>query len=167
MPYYCIGITASISLLTYLSCSSGSDVVFTWFQSLTTIASLFTWASVSLAYIRFHRALQAQGVDRNTLVFKSPFQPYTAYFALIFFSVIILFNGFFTFKPFLRDEFITSYIGIPIFFALFLFWKIFKRTKLVDPAEADLYTGKAALDAVYWPERNQRNWIEKVWFWIA
>lgn len=160
-------VTASISLLTFMSCSSGSAKVFTWFQNLTTIASLFTWTSVSIAYIQFHKALKAQGVDRSTLVFRSPFQPFTAYFALFFFSIIILFNGFFTFGPFLRDDFITAYVGIPIYFTLYLFWKVFKRTKWVNPAEADIFSGKAALDAVHWPERKAKNIFQKIWYWIA
>lgn len=155
--------------MTYLSCSSGSTVVFQWFQNLTTIASLFTWCSICVAYIKFYNALKAQGVDRNTLVFKSPFQPYLAWIALIFFSVIILFNGFYVFSPFTVNGFITSYIGILIYFSLFAFWKIFKRTKWVKPEEADIYTGKAAMDAadLKWPDQTPRNIIEKIWFWIA
>jgi yeast amino acid transporter len=95
VPYYCVAITCSISLLTYLSVRSGGPAtVFVWFQNLTTIASLFTWCSICVAYIQFHKALKAQGVDRNTLVFKSRFQPYTAWFSLIYFAIIILFNGF-------------------------------------------------------------------------
>ena len=154
-----------------MATSSGSATVFKWFQNLTTIANLFTWVSISVAYIRFHAALRAQGVDRSTLVFRSPFQPYTAYFSLTFFSLIILFNGFWVFpsktKDFNVDGFITAYVGVPIYFGLFLFWKVFKRTRLVDPAQADITTGKAALDAAYWPERKARNWVEKVWFFIA
>lgn len=95
VPYWCVGITSSISFLTYLSVREGGPTrVFTWFQNLTTIAALFTWCSICVAYIKFHAALQAQGVDRNTLVFRSPFQPYLAWIALVFFSIIILFNGF-------------------------------------------------------------------------
>lgn len=150
-----------------MSCSSGSATVFTWFQNLTTIASLFTWTSVSIAYIQFYKALKAQGVDRRTLVFRSPFQPYTAWFSLIFFTVIILFNGFFTFGPFLRDSFITAYVGIPIYFALYAFWKVYKRTKWVHPAEADIFSGKAALDAVHWPEKKPKNVLQHIWYWIA
>ena len=169
VPYFCIGITASISLLTYLSCSSGSATVFEWFQKLTTIANLFTWISICIAYIQFYSALKAQGIDRNTLVFKSPFQPYTAIFALAFFTIIIVFNGFDVFKPWVLNDFITAYVGIPIYFFLFIFWKIFKRTKWVSPSQADLHTGKAAMDAadLNWPERHPRNVLERVWFWIA
>ncbi|KAI9802698.1 MAG: hypothetical protein M1825_002720 [Sarcosagium campestre] len=171
VPYYCVAVTASISLLTFLSVSSGSALVFQWFQNLTTIATLFTWVSICIAYIKFRSALIAQGVDRNHLVFKSRFQPYTVYFALCFFLMIIVFNGFPIFINGYWDtqKFITAYIGIPIYLSLFLFWKIFKRTKLVNPAEADIFTGKAALDAedANWPEQIPRNIWEKFWFWLA
>jgi len=56
---------------------------------------------------------------------------------------------------------------IPIYFGFYLFWKIFKRTKAVKPAEADIWSGKAALDAEVWPVAEPKNIIEKVWFWIA
>ncbi|KAL8786879.1 MAG: hypothetical protein Q9213_002510 [Squamulea squamosa] len=169
VPYFCIIITASISLLTFMSCSSGSEKVFQWFQNLATVANLFTWMSVSIAYIRFHAALKAQGIDRSTLVFKSPFQPYTAYFSLCFFAVLTLFNGFYAFGPFDVNHFVTTYVGIPIYFALYAFWKIFKRTRFVRAHEADVFTGKAALDAAdaRWPRRVARNWVQRVWFWVA
>jgi len=168
VPYWCVMITASISLLTYMSCSSGANTVFEWFQNLTTISTLFTWVSICISYIMFKKALEAQGVDRNTLVFKSPFQPYVCWVALVFFSLIIFFNGFDAIAPsFDYQGFITDYIGVPIYFGLYLFWKVLKRSKWRNPAEADIYTGKASLDAVEWPERKPKNIVERIWFWIA
>ena len=167
-------ITASISLLTYMSVSAGADTVFEWFINLTTIASLFTWCSICVAYIKFHYALKAHSVDRNTLVFKSPFQPYTAYIALAFFSIIIVFNGFDSFRypetgAFDITTFATAYVGVVIYFGLFVIWKLVKRTRWIPAAEADIFTGKAALDAAdaHWPEQIPRNAIEKFWFWLA
>jgi amino acid transporter len=168
VPVYAVGVTASISLLTYLSCGSGgASKAFGWFQNITTLAQLFSWVSICAAYLKFYYALKAQGVDRNTLVFKSKFQPYTAWVSLIFFSVIIIFNGFYTFHPFDVGAFLTQYIGIAIYFVFYVFWKVFKRTRMVPAAEADIFTGKAALDAVHWPERHPRNVLERIWFWIA
>lgn len=172
VPYYCVAITASISLITYMSVSTGANTVFLWFQNLTTIAQLFTWCSVCITYTRFRKALVAQGVDRNSLVFKSVWQPYTAWAAFAYFALIIFFNGFkvFTQTPWGSDEltsFFTAYIGVPIFFLLFIFWKVFKRTKVVNPAEADIWSGKAALDAEVWPEQIPRNFLEKFWFWLC
>lgn len=138
------------------------------FQNLTTISTLFTWVSICIAYIRFYHACLAQGVDRNTLPMKSPFQPYLAYVSGIFFGLIIFFNGFDSIAgEWDYQAFITDYIGIPIYFGLYLFWRIFKKTHFVKASEADLYTGKAALDAIVWPERRPRNIFERIWFWIA
>ncbi|KAF2173189.1 hypothetical protein M409DRAFT_62770 [Zasmidium cellare ATCC 36951] len=175
VPIWCVLITASIGLLTYMTVSSGAASVFDWFQTLTTITSLFTWFSILIAYIRFRKALMAQGVNRNTdLVFKSRFQPYTAYAALVFFVIIILFNGFAVFthnkdgsSNWDVQSFVTAYVGIPIYVGFYLFWKILKRTKFVKASEADIWTGKASLDAEVWPEVVPRNWVERVWFWIA
>ncbi|KAL3427118.1 amino acid permease [Phlyctema vagabunda] len=175
VPIYCVIITASISGLTYLSVSDGGPAkVFTWFQNLTTIASLFTWCSICVAYIQFHKALLAQGVDRNTLVFKSRFQPYTAWGSLSYFVIIIVFNGFDVFvgknhSHWDVTNFFTAYIGIPIFFVLYAFWKVYKRTPWIKSADADITSGKAVLDALEskWPEQIPRNFVEKIWFWIA
>jgi amino acid transporter len=91
---------------------------------------------------------------------------------LTHFFRIIFFNGFevFTHKTWDEDvltNFFTAYIGIPIFFGLYTFWKLFKRTKFVQPADADITTGKAALDAEVWPEQIPRNLWEKFWFWLV
>lgn len=206
VPYNCILVTSSVSLLTYLSCSAGASQVFAWFQNLATIASLFTWMSVSIAYIRFHAALKVQGISRRLnggFPFRSRWQPYTAWFSLLYFGLITIFNGFYTFpypsfssiitngpsssssaadtaaaqpattsasntngtinslrqKPhgqaFDTRSFITAYIGIPIYFSLYLAWKVFKRTRVVDVRQADILTGKGAVDAAdrVWEER--------------
>jgi amino acid transporter len=169
VPYWCVIITASISLITYMSATASATTVFNWFSFLTTVAQLFTWCSICICFIRFRKGLIYHGVDRNTLVFKSPFQPYTAYGALIFFSIIIIFNGWkvFTKGNWTVEDFLISYIGCGIFFVLYVGFKLIMRTKVVPIAEMDIFTGKAALDAQVWPERIPRNFLEKVWFWLA
>ncbi|KAM7189917.1 putative proline-specific permease put4 [Naviculisporaceae sp. PSN 640] len=173
VPYYAVGVSAAIGLLTYLSVDKdgGAAKAFQWFQNLTTIAALFTWCSILVAYLRFYKALEAQGINRDTLIFKSPFQPYTAWASLIYFSIIILFNGFAVFIDgnWNATDFVISYIGIPVFFGLFFGWKFIKGTKWKSPLEADLQTGKAELDAedAHWPDQKPRNALERFWFWLA
>jgi len=168
IPIYCVAITASISLLTYMVVSSGAKTVFAWFQNLVTIAQLFTWVAICIAYLRFRAALLAQNVDRNTLVFKAHFQPYTAWFALVYFTIIIIFNGFNVFiGGFDVSGFFIAYVNIPIFFILYFAWKLIKRPKFIRAAEADIWSGKHAVDSQVWPEDIPRNFLEKIWFWIA
>jgi yeast amino acid transporter len=78
--------------------------------------------SVCIAYIRFHAALEAQGIDRSTMPYRSPFQPYLAYIAVTFFSIVIFFNGLDSIAGgFNYQSFLTCYIGVPIFFRLFIY----------------------------------------------
>lgn len=169
VPIYAVLTIAAVSLLTYLSVGAGAATVFNWMLNLTTVANLFTWCSICCASIMFQRHLAAQGISRDSLPFKATMQPYGAWAGLIFFSIIILFNGWqvFTDGNWAVDDFITAYIGIPIYFALYGGWKLIKRTKFVKAGTADLTTGKAAIDAEYWPEDIPRNFMEKIWFWIA
>jgi yeast amino acid transporter len=53
------------------------------------------------------RALRAQGMSRDNLPYKAPFQPWGSWFALISTGIITIFKGFDTFLPFTTDTFIT------------------------------------------------------------
>lgn len=190
VPYWCVGITWSVGLLTFMSVSSGSAVVFEWFQNLTTISTLFTWVMISLSYIRFHNAMKAQKVPLSEMYFRTRLNrnaPILGWLGFIFFSIIIIFNGWSAFTPsFDYQAFITDYIGVPIcecrqdlclcfesdanlstVFGLYLIGKVLYRSRWIPSTEADLFTGKAALDAVEWPVRRPRNFLERIWFWIA
>ncbi|OAL44574.1 hypothetical protein IQ07DRAFT_663419 [Pyrenochaeta sp. DS3sAY3a] len=172
VPYYCVATTASFSLMTYMSMSKGANSVFHWFLNLTTIAQLITWCSICYTYTRFRKALLAQNVDRDTLVFKGVWQPYTAWAAFVYFALILFFNGFQVFtKEYWGSEelpvLLTAYIGIPIFFFLFVFWKFFKKTRMVSPETADIFSGKAHIDEEAWPEQIPRKFMEKFWSWIC
>lgn len=106
--------------------------------------------------------MRVQGIHRNTMPYVSRFQPYSAYATTIFFIVLIVFNGFDTIAGgFNYEGFITDYIGIPIYFGLYLFWRLYKKTHFISASQVDLWTGKSALDAIVWPERIPKNALEK------
>ncbi|KAI8682451.1 AA-permease domain-containing protein [Fusarium sp. Ph1] len=170
-PIYCVAATAIFSLLTYLSVSSGPNQIFLWFQSLITMCTLITWSSICVAYLHFYGGLKANNISRKTLVHRAPFQPYGAIIALVFFLIIIFFNGFAVFFPGNWNvyNFVTAYIGIPIFVVLFMGWKVARRTKWLSPQERDLFTGKAEIDALdeIWEDDKPKNIWQKIWNWIA
>lgn len=62
-------------------------------SQLTTVTSLFTWISILIAFLRFRKACQVQGVTNNDKPFVSKFQPYSAYVALAYFVIIVIFSG--------------------------------------------------------------------------
>lgn len=135
-PYVAVITAWLFGPLAYLSLGSGgASQAFSWLLSLSTVAGLIAWAVLSFSYIRFHRALQVQGVDRNTLPWKSPFQPYTAWWGFLGSTIIALVQGF---SVFLKgnwsiSDFVASYVGIPIFIVPIIVWKLWHKTKVSLP----------------------------------
>lgn len=127
----------------------------------------YTWIAICIAYIRFHAAIKAQHVDRASIPFTFPLQPYSTHCTLGYFCIVVFFNGFDSIAGgWDLAGFLTSYIPFPLFFGFFLFWKIVKRTQWRRAEDADIFTGKAELDALEWPQKTPRNFIERLWLWF-
>ncbi|KAJ6782986.1 hypothetical protein PWT90_10302 [Aphanocladium album] len=171
VPYVCVAATTALSCLVYLNVNNRSAEVFFWVSNLSAVSTLIVWASVSYTYLRFYHGLRHHGIDRDTLPYKSPMQPFLAYFSIVFCLVIAFFNGFDAFFPgkFSAKSFLPPYIDIPIFLSLFLGYKFIKRTKFVPLAEMDLWSGKAEIDRLEgtWVVPKPRNFLERIWFWLA
>lgn len=148
LPVWAVVITALAGPLAYLNVSTNGATVFEWFVNITSITGLITWDVILITYVRFYKGLKYNNIDRNTLAYKAPFQPYASYFGIFFITLVIIFNGF---QVFLAGEwdvntFITAYICLPIFGVFYLGWKIAKRTKFVRVADMDFHTGRRELD---------------------
>lgn len=119
--------------LGYMSVANGASAAFSWLQDLCSVTALVTWMNICIVYLRFYYGCKAQGIDRNELPWKGPFQPYGAWIALISFGVILLTGGYTTFIKghWSTETFISAYINIPIILCLYFGYKITKKTKIV------------------------------------
>ncbi|KAI6116789.1 general APC amino acid permease [Pisolithus croceorrhizus] len=153
LPIVAIGFTGLFAFLSLMNVSSGSETVFNWLVNLTTVGGFFTWGSINLTYLFFYRGLRAQGINRKQrLYYWNSLQPGLAIWGFTWCSIFILINGFEVFWSFKASGFLTAYINIPIFFGLYLFWKITKRTKVWKPEEMDFVTGIPTLEETESPE---------------
>ncbi|KAK7417262.1 hypothetical protein QQX98_004696 [Neonectria punicea] len=145
VPWVAVIVAWLFGPLAYLSLGSGgASQAFTWLLNLSTVAGLIAWATLCLCYIRFHRALKVQGVNRDSLPWKSPWQPYTAWFGFIGSTVITLVAGFPVFLKgnWSTPDFIASYVGIPIFILPIIAWKLAYGTKFARASTIDLWSGR-------------------------
>lgn len=140
--------SALAGFLAYMNVSTNGGTVFEWFVNITSITGLITWDIILITYVRFYKGLAYHGIDRDTLPYKAPFQPYASYFGIFFINLIILFNGFQVFLSGSWDvnTFITAYICLPIFLFFYLIWKIAKRPKFVRVPDMDFTTGRRELN---------------------
>jgi yeast amino acid transporter len=138
-PYLAVAASLLLTPLVYLSVASTPSIVFGWLVNITTVSGLISWVAIEATYLRFYHAMKVQGYPRDELPYKSPLQPFTAWFTMIsiivviFFSGIPLYNllliipsrltslqGFNVFFPgqFTASGFLSNYINIPIFLGM-------------------------------------------------
>ncbi|KAI8996470.1 general amino acid permease 1 [Trametes punicea] len=162
LPIAAILGASAFAFLAFMNVSNGAETVFNWFVNLSTVGGFFGWWSMNLTFIFFYRGFRAQGLDRKKLVYHSNLQPYLACWGLFWITIFILINGFAVFWDFNASGFLTAYINVPLFIALYVVWKIVKRTKIWKPHEMDFVTGIPTLEETEVPEEPPRTFGEKV-----
>lgn len=140
VPIYCVGFVLLIALLSFLQVSNGASVVLQWFVSLVTASQLINFAALSFTFLRFKKACEAQGLSRDSLPFKSPWQPFLAYYGFIGPFIMAFVGGYTVFLPGKWDipTFFFSYTMIGLCPLIFFVWKYYKGTKFLKPEEVDL-----------------------------
>ncbi|OJD14270.1 hypothetical protein AJ78_05372 [Emergomyces pasteurianus Ep9510] len=153
VPIYALGLSSLFALLAFMNVANDTKVVFGYFVNLVTIFGLLTWISILVTHIYFVRARKAQGVPETSLPFKAPLGSFGSYGAVAFCILISLTKSFQVFVPnwetygrFDYKNFITSYLGIPVYIILIFGYKYVTKCKGVTPQEADLWTGKDKID---------------------
>ncbi|KAL5335907.1 amino acid permease/ SLC12A domain-containing protein [Aspergillus crustosus] len=159
-PFISIAISLLIGGgLCYLNVDTTGTVVYGWFSSLVAIATLFQWASIYIAHLRFRTGLRAQGKDLRELPFKGLLTPYAQYLSLVI--VLFIFGCEFYLACFPFGEkgsaksFFSTYLAAPLFFFDYFVYKWWFKTKIIKPSEMD-FTPAEVFD-----EEDRVNAIKK------
>lgn len=150
VPYYGILLGFLFCLLAFMTVSSSSADIFTYFVNVVSLTGLITWACILFLHMRFMKALKAQGFSRkHDLAFRSPFQPFGTYFSFCICVLLILVKNFNVFlgNDFPYKTFITGYIVLPVFIIMLFGYKFWFKTKLIPPSQVDLNTFRDVVDA--------------------
>ncbi|KAF4807993.1 putative proline-specific permease put4 [Colletotrichum siamense] len=119
LPYFAVAASASFSPLAYLSLSSTSLTVFNWLINITNSAGFIGWICCGAIYLRYQKAIKFHGVESP---YRSRSQPWGMWAGTIGALVLMLINGFQVFLPgqWSVGDFLTAYIGIPVFLVIYL-----------------------------------------------
>lgn len=152
VPIYALGASTLFCLLAYMNVTSEARTVFLYFVNLVTIFGLLTWVSILVTHIYFVRARRAQGITDEMMPYTAPFGIWGSYVALAFCILISLTKNYDAFVPqesfgkFDYKNFITGYLGIPLYIIMIFGYKFWYKSEGVKPHEADFYTGKDIID---------------------
>ena len=112
------------------------------------------------------RALRAQGFKRDDLPYKAFWQPFFSWYGIIFNVIIILTQGFTAFIPWSTSNFFVAYVSLILFVVLYVGHKAILRQPFVDPAHADLDSGRREVDEMYFEEKVYTTWWGRSWGWL-
>jgi len=156
-PLVAIIAASLLGLLCYVV-AGGTDTSSTalnWLYSLSGLSSIFTWASICGAHIRFRSAWKKQGHSLDELAFKSQAGVIGSWIGLIL-NILVLIAQFWTSAwpigygektPNERAEnFFLNYLAFPVVILFYLPYKLYYKTPFMRSADMDLQTGRRELD---------------------
>ncbi|WP_126939920.1 amino acid permease [Veillonella sp. VA142] len=132
--------TAAFGLFAFLTSLIGEGQAYTWLINISGMSGFITWVGIAIAHYRFRRAYVAQGHDVSKLPYKASLFPFGPLFALALCLIIIAGQNYTAFMGESIDWYGVSvaYIGLPVFFAVYLWYKAKHKTKVVPLKEVDL-----------------------------
>ena len=149
VPIYALSLSGLLGCIAFLNVSDDSKVVFGYFVNLVTVFGVLTWISILVSHIFFVRARKAQKLSATDMPYTAPLGAAGSVCALGGCIIITLFKNFDVFvgDTFDYRNFITGYLGIPLYLLLIFGYKIIKRTKTILATEADMYGGKRDIES--------------------
>ncbi|KAJ3574037.1 hypothetical protein NPX13_g4500 [Xylaria arbuscula] len=133
----------TLGLIALLNVASSPGKVFSYLVSISGAATFVAWAFIGITHLRIRKAWDLQGYSVDDLPYKALFHPYGTWFVVLLNTFLVFISGYSVFiGGFAAVDFVFDYIVLVIFTLLYLFWKILKRTKIVNLAEVDLVTGR-------------------------
>jgi amino acid transporter len=138
--------------------AKSSIEIFRWFVHLATSATAIVWAVICVAFIRFYQGVKLRSdiLSRRdeSYPFRTPFQPYVAYFGAIMSSLIAVFLGVFLFLPgqWSTSQFFATYMSVFLFGLLYGVRKAITKSIIVPLDEIDFDTDRKAMENIGWAE---------------
>lgn len=95
LPWVCVSVSAVFSTLSFLAATSNASAgtVFGYFANMTSNCGMLSWSAILFTAIRWNKGLKTQGIDRKTLPYLAPLQPYLSYYGFIVTIVVVFFSG--------------------------------------------------------------------------
>jgi lysine-specific permease len=133
VPVNSLIVTSLVGTLAFLASLFGDGVVYTWLLNASGMSGFIAWLGIAISHYRFRKAYIAQGRDLNALPYKAKWFPFGPLFAFALCVIVILGQNYSAFTGDTIDWYgvLVSYIGLPIFIAVWLGYKLIKKTKIV------------------------------------
>lgn len=143
VPVNAIVFSNFLGLLSLLNYTAGPGKIFGYLVAISGAATFIAWGFIGVTHIRMRRAWILQGHTLQELPYQALWYPYGVYFVIFINFFLVFISGYSVFiGGFDAVDFVFDYIVIVIFIALYVFWKVFKKTEWVKLEDMDLVSGR-------------------------
>ncbi|MGL5616028.1 MAG: amino acid permease [Sarcina sp.] len=157
VPVNAIILTTIVSSLCFLTGIFSQNTVYLWLVAAAGLSGFIAWLGIAMCHYRFRKAYLHQKGSLDGLKYKATFYPFGPILAFAICFIITVGQGYAYFSPLNWGGLISSYISIPIFIGLYLYYKIRYKTKYLTLDQVDL----RRLDEIAADEEKEREEREK------
>ena len=138
VPMNALYATTAIAALCFLTTFIGEEQVFNWLLNMSGMCGFIVWLGIAISHYRFRKGYLAQGYKLEDLAYRAKFFPFAPWFAFILCAIVVLGQNY---QAVLDGEWLavlSTYIGIFLFFAIWIGYKLKRESKLVKYNEMDV-----------------------------
>ncbi|AEV95551.1 amino acid permease [Pediococcus claussenii] len=129
--------TTIVGLLTFIASIEGPEI-YMWLVAASGLTGFVAWVGIAVSHWRFRRAYVKQGKDLADLKYRAKWFPVGPLFAFVLSIVVIIGQDLDAVKHLNWEAMGITYMSIPLFIILFLYYKIKYKTHLIPLDEVDL-----------------------------
>lgn len=140
VPAAALGTTALIGMLAFLASLFGEGVVYVWLLNASGMCGFMAWLGIAISHYRFRRAFAAQGHSLDELPYRARWFPIGPLLAFVICAIVMIGQGYAQFigGTIEWSGVVATYIGLPLFFAVYWGYKRKHRTRLIPLSECRL-----------------------------
>ncbi|XBW37376.1 hypothetical protein QEN19_002956 [Hanseniaspora menglaensis] len=152
-PLGCLVIVIIFGMLCLFATADFRVTFFNWLLAISGLSSLFTYAGMNIAHIRFRKAMKAQGRSLNELAFISQTGIWGSYWGVFVISLIFIAQFWVAIVPIGEGKadanaFFQNYLCAVVWIVAYLGYKIYKKEWrfLVPVEDIDLVSDRIIYD---------------------
>ncbi|WP_425270203.1 amino acid permease [Flexivirga meconopsidis] len=138
IPWPALLATTAIGALCFLTSLLGDGVAYTWLINASGLAGFITWLGIAWSHYNFRRAFLRQGHSLDELPYRAAFFPAGPIIAMVMCAIVIVGQNYQAFTSDTIDvkALLSSYLGLPLFLAIWWGHKLITRLPKADLATA-------------------------------
>jgi lysine-specific permease len=139
VPIYALIATSLVGMIAFFASLFGDGVVYVWLLNASGMSGFIAWLGIAISHYRFRKSYVKQGRDLSLLPYRAKWFPFGPIFAFVLCTVVILGQNYAAFLGGKIDwnGVFVSYIGLPLFIAVWLGYKWKHKTKIVPIDECE------------------------------